>query len=170
MNKNSWEYEKILSSLSKNFHESEKNSRQSEKISCKSEKFSHLNKNSWKYEKILSSLNKNFHESEKNSRESEKILASLKKFSPVWKNSREWKKIRANRKNSKFFMSRKNSSESMLSWCYDFDGCHKWYVNKNCHIFFKKNEDWKNLKSDKYMTKLWVISNTETGNIFSFMI
>ena len=38
VNKNSCEYEKILSSLNKNFHESEKNSLQSEKNSCKSEK------------------------------------------------------------------------------------------------------------------------------------
>ena len=103
-------------------------------------KFSHVNKNSCEYEKILSSLNKNF-------RESEKILASLKKFLRVWKNSRMREKILARLRKSlasgKKFMSRKNSSESMLSWCYDFDGCHKWYVNKNCHIFFKKNEDWK---------------------------
>ena len=46
VNKNSCEYEKILSSLNKNFHESEKNSRPYETISCKSEKLSHLNKNS----------------------------------------------------------------------------------------------------------------------------
>jgi len=60
-----WQDLKILSSLNKNFHESEKNSRRSEKILACEQKFS-------EYEKILSSLNKNFHESEKNSRQTEK--------------------------------------------------------------------------------------------------